>query len=136
MILRSRAVAYGGTPRRSRRAPGRPRRVAVADTVEFRDRHRSVLLDKLRGGPNTAEVRRSFADTAARLHGRQFEPYPPCAAVCSQDPPLCLYRSAVSGLVSNGRYRESWLEADAADARFEDNRRRQTWEVRQDAATS
>jgi hypothetical protein len=72
--------------------------------------------------------------TAYRLHAREFEPYMACAHVCTQDPPLCLYRSAVADLVVSGRYQQSWREADAADARTDDNSRHQTWEVCQDAA--
>jgi hypothetical protein len=108
---------------------------SYADTAEFRDHLRAALLAKLQGA---AEVREqtlgAFRATAQRLHLRQAEPYPACHLVCAQDPPLCLYRSAVADLVISGRYRASWREADDLDAKSEDNRRRQTWEVCQDAA--
>ncbi|WP_061290253.1 ATP-binding protein [Herbidospora cretacea] len=106
-----------------------------ADTAEFRDRLRALLLDRLdAAGRNTAALIDVFRQTVHRLSARRFEPYPACHLVCAQDPPLCLYRSAVADLVAGRRYRTGWLEADHADASSEDKRRRQTWEVCQDAA--
>jgi hypothetical protein len=36
--------------------------------------------------------------------------------------------------VTSGRYDRAWFESDAADGASEDQRRRETWEVCQDAA--
>jgi hypothetical protein len=107
---------------------------SYADTAEFRDRLREVLLAKARGGEVQIALLASLQQVAHRLHARRFEPYPACQVVCTQDPPLCLYRSAVADLVTSGRYRPAWRDADEVDAGSEDNRRRQTWEVCQDAA--
>jgi hypothetical protein len=108
---------------------------SFADTAEFRHRLRALLLHKLTGGgANRGSLVARLQETVNRLHARRFEPYTACHVVCTQDPPVCLYRSAVADLVTGGRYRHSWREADAADARAEDKRRKQTWEVCQDAA--
>jgi hypothetical protein len=105
------------------------------DTSEFRDRLRATLLAKLDGTSAVpATLVAALQDTAHRLHAREFEPYPACHLVCTQDPPVCLYRSAVADLVTSGRYHRSWNDADDRDANSEDNRRRETWEVCQDAA--
>ena len=105
-----------------------------AETAEFRDRLRGVLLDKLAGAPNGPAWRAAFVETARRLHARQFEPYPACHVVCAQVPPLCLYRAPLADLIATRRYRDAWLDADATDIADETNRRRATWEVCQDAA--
>ena len=112
---------------------GAQRAWTYADTEELGDLLRGVLLDKLSGagGP---EGRKAFQEVARRLHRRAFDPYPVCGHVCGQDPPLCLYRSAVADVVASGRYQPSWRAADSADAGSEDGRRRQTWEVCLDAA--
>jgi hypothetical protein len=107
---------------------------SYADTAEFRDRLQRVLLDRLAGPAAATSSLAWLRETAHRLHARRIEPYPACHAVCTQDPPLCLYRSPVADLVASGRYRDGWREADAEDAQSEDSRRRQTWQVCQDAA--
>jgi hypothetical protein len=108
---------------------------SYAHTAEFRDRLRAALLDKLdSGGQNSIRLLTALTATAYRLHARQFEPYTACHLVCTQDPPLCLYRSAVADLVISRRYHAAWRDADDLDAKSEDNRRRETWEVCQDAA--
>lgn len=74
-----------------------------ADTTEFRDRIRVALDARLAGdrGALTAALA-ALRQTTHRLHARAFEPYPACGAVCEQDPPVCLYRSAVADLVAGG----------------------------------
>ncbi|HKG23962.1 MAG TPA: ATP-binding protein, partial [Blastocatellia bacterium] len=108
---------------------------SYADTAEFRDRLRPVVLDKVDSRANAStQLLSVLQQTAFRLHARQFEPYPACHQVCSQDPPLCLYRSAVADVVMGGRYQAAWRDADDLDAKSEDNRRQKTWQVCQDAA--
>jgi hypothetical protein len=102
------------------------------DTREYRDNLRAVLLAKLVNG-DAAEQIEAFRVTVRRLHVRRFEPYAACAVVCMQDPPLCLYRSAVAGLVVSERYQRAWLDADDDDMESKDNRRQRTWDVAQDA---
>jgi hypothetical protein len=106
------------------------------DTAELQRRVLAVLLDKVepRSDDVSAQLRADLQVTARRFHLRTFTPYHACEFTCRQDPPLCLYRSTVADLVASGRYQPSWREADAADAESADNRRRQTWEVCQDAA--
>ncbi|MGW1710954.1 ATP-binding protein [Streptomyces sp. NPDC002206] len=114
---------------------GAQRSWTYTDTAEFRDRMRALLLDKLdTGGQNAATLAADLQQTVHRLHARQFEPYPACHLVCTQEPPLCLYRSAVADLVAGRRYHPAWRDADQKDAASEDKRRRLTWEVCQDAA--
>ena len=109
---------------------------SYADTAELGDRLREVLLDKLSGhdAARTRQLRAALRTVAHGLYRRVFEPYPACGQICDQDPPLCLYRSAVADLVATRRHHDPWLTADAADATSEANRRQQTWEVCQDAA--
>ncbi|WP_220378162.1 ATP-binding protein [Streptomyces sp. 3212.3] len=107
-----------------------------AETVELGDRLRTILLDKLNGTDPaaTAESRAAFQDVARRLHTRTFTPYPVCEHVCTQNPPLCLYRSAVADVVASRRYHASWHAADDADAKTAEVRRSETWQVCQDVA--
>jgi hypothetical protein len=105
-----------------------------ADTAEYRDRLRALFLGRLAGPTAPADRIAAFRQSARRLDIREFEPYVACHLVCTEDPPVCLYRSAVADLVTAGRYRASWREADANDARTEGNTRAETWEVCQDAA--
>jgi hypothetical protein len=109
---------------------------AYADADHLGDLLRAVLLDKLDPGDPAGSARRreAFQRAARLLHARTFAPYAVCDHVCTQDPPVCLYRSAVADVVAGRRYQQSWLSADAADAGSPDSRRQQTWEVCQDAA--
>lgn len=107
------------------------------DTAELADQLRAVLLDKLacrRDPSTTRKLRAELQATAMRLHARTYNPYPVCHHVCTDEPPSCLYRSAVADLVASGRYRQSWWEADTGDGESDDDRRAQTWENCQDAA--
>jgi len=107
---------------------------SYADTAEYRDRLRAVFLGKLAGFAAPQDRIAAFQESARRLDMREFEPYVACHLVCTEDPPVCLYRSAVADLVAAGRYKASWREADANDAKSEGNTRVETWEVCQDAA--
>ncbi|MEX5709084.1 FtsK/SpoIIIE domain-containing protein [Parafrankia sp. FMc6] len=107
---------------------------SYADTAEFRDRLRELLLARLAGNPHASELAAAFRGTVHRLDAREFSPYPVCELVCAQEPPLCLYRSAVADLVASGRYQAPWRTADENDTASGDSRAEQTWEVCQDAA--
>lgn len=106
------------------------------DTHAVSDRLRAVLLDQLDAGdPEVrAWVRATFQTAMREVNAREFVPYAACERVCDQDPPLCLYRSAVADLVSGGRYQASWERADAADARSDGPDQKQSWQVCEDAA--
>ena len=106
------------------------------DTQAVSDRLRAVLLDRLEGDDpdRTAWLRDSFQTAMREVNAREFVPYAACERVCDQDPPLCLYRSAVADLVTGGRYQSSWERADATDARSERPDQKQSWQVCQDAA--
>lgn len=107
---------------------------SFAQTAEFRDRLRAALVAKIDGTPDAADLLEVLRVAAARLHTREFEPYPVCHLVCTQAPPQCLYRSAVADLVATGRYDESWRDADEHDSKSEGGRRQETWQVCQDVA--
>jgi Helicase HerA, central domain len=108
---------------------------SYADTATFRDDLRRALLAQLGGDrADAAQWLEVFRATAMRMHARDAEPYSACALVCTQEPPLCLYRAAVADLVTSGRYRPAWEQADLEDARSDEGRRQETWDVCQDAA--
>ncbi|WP_214104025.1 ATP-binding protein, partial [Acrocarpospora catenulata] len=107
-----------------------------ADTSELGDRLRAVLLDKLDGHDptTTTRLRAALRDTTHRLHARIFAPYSGCERICTQDPPVCLYRYAVADVVAGHREHQAWREADDIDGEDPDRRRIKTWRVCQDAA--
>jgi hypothetical protein len=72
---------------------------SYADTSELRNRLRDVLLTRLEEG-DMARPLTSFRATVHRLHARAFEPFPGCARICDQAPPLCLYRHAVADFIA------------------------------------
>ncbi len=102
------------------------------DTDAYTAAVRDVLLGKLHGSDATDPSRVVFTALAARLHRRDFDPYPVCSTVCGSEGE-CRYRSAVADLVTSGRYRRTWRDADATDAKAGAGQKA-TWEVCQDAA--
>ena len=107
---------------------------SYGDTATFRDRLQAVILEQAEQGRTSPELVGALQETAHSLHARRYDPYPACQYVCTQDPPVCLYRSAVADIVLSRRYHAAWYEADDIDSKSEENRRQQTWEVCQDAA--
>jgi hypothetical protein len=67
---------------------------SYADTAELDDNLRGLLLAKLDGG-DTRRLLKSFREVMYRLHARRFEPFGGCAKICTQNPPVCVYRRAV-----------------------------------------
>jgi hypothetical protein len=106
--------------------------------AEFSDALRTALLEKIDSPEGSyggqTRHRSEFVTLARRLHVRAFSPYWACDSICHQDPPLCVYRSAVADLVASGRYRESWIDADLEDASSPEQKRPRTWNLCQDAA--
>jgi hypothetical protein len=103
-------------------------------TASFEQAARGILLAAARQGGPTAETVGALRDVALSLHRRDFEPYPICSAVCTQQPvPLCLYRQAAADLLQDREVVETFLEADAEDTERQDNRRSETWKRSQDA---
>jgi hypothetical protein len=101
------------------------------DTARFAWLFRRALLEKAAAedGGRSNGSRREFQELARRLHRRAIEPFPACHAVCSQDPPICLYRHPVADLVASRRYVRFWRDAVAADARRTDGRQVATWRL-------
>jgi hypothetical protein len=95
---------------------------------------REALVSKATGTTKRdGEARRLFQEHALRLHARAFAPYPACERVCDQQPPVCLYRSAVSDVISSGRYGVAWTDAELRDTTSEQPTRRAIWELSMDA---
>jgi Helicase HerA, central domain len=107
---------------------------SYAATAGLRDTLRAALLEQVEQGEAGQEALWALRQQAMQLHERRYEPYPACDVVCAQDPPLCLYRSAVADLVASRRYDDGWHETDDADAEDEERRRRATWDLCLDAA--
>jgi hypothetical protein len=72
-----------------------------ADTADVKDKLHGVLLAILKREGWTQALH-DFRNCMSRLHARPFEPFPRCAEICDQAQ-VCLYRLAVSDLVSKGR---------------------------------
>jgi hypothetical protein len=79
---------------------------SYADTADLEDKLRNVLLAKLEE-KDALPALKSFRDLMHRLHARPFEPFPGCAKICTQNPPVCLYRRAVEDFMA-------WAKDDLA----------------------
>lgn len=96
---------------------------SFADTNELEDKLRQVLLAK-RDGRDATRALDSFRDLMYRLHSRRFEPFPGCAAICTQSYPigqqryqaLCLYRRAVADHIAPAREKAVGAFKDAMKA--------------------
>jgi hypothetical protein len=75
---------------------------SYADTGELEEKLGSVLLAKLEG-KDALQWLESFREVMHRLHARRFEPFVGCAKVCTQSPPVCLYRRAVSDYIAQSK---------------------------------
>jgi hypothetical protein len=75
---------------------------SYADTGELEGRLREVLLAKLEG-KDTLQPLKSFRDVTYRLHPRRFEPFVGCSRICTQTPPVCLYRLAVADYIAQSK---------------------------------
>ena len=98
----------------------------------FAGRLCEVLVAKLEGRSAT-EARQEFRDCTWQLHARTYDPYPGCSSVCTQQPPVCLYRHAAADLVAAGRFADAWNSADSSDIERGDGRRSTTYDVCLDA---
>lgn len=73
-----------------------------AETAELEKSLREVLLINL--GIKGRQLKlKSFQDLMMRLHKRTFEPFAGCDTICTQSPPVCLYRRAVADLITNSK---------------------------------
>ena len=89
---------------------------------------RNALLARLRQPVAAADGEIIlFCDAIRAAYQRDVAPFPFCAQVCKQEPPVCLYRHAVADLVESGTFDTAWRTADETDAESDDNRRRATW---------
>jgi DNA helicase HerA-like ATPase len=110
---------------------------SYAATESFEQATGGALLAAAQQGGPAAEAIGALRDVALSLHRRDYEPYPICSAVCTQQPaPLCLYRQAAADLLQDREVVEAFLEKDVEDTERipKDDRRNRTWEASQDAA--
>ncbi len=105
---------------------------SYADTAELEEKLREMLLAKL-AGRDALQALHSFRAVMHRLHARPFEPFPGCAKICTQNPPMCLYRRAVTDYIAQSKVdmNETWDRASIAGATPED-RLQSTWAVSDD----
>jgi len=75
---------------------------SYADTDELEKQLRDVLLAKLTS-KSASRFLKSFRALMYRLHARRFEPFPGCGKICTQDPPVCLYRRAAGDLIAQAK---------------------------------
>lgn len=75
---------------------------SYADTAELEDKLRSVLRAKVEN-KNALQALKLFRTLMYRLHPRPFEPFIGCAKICTQDPPVCLYRRAVADFIAQSK---------------------------------
>ena len=75
---------------------------SYADTADLDDKLRSLLLAKLDGG-DTLQPLKSFREVMYRLHARRFEPFMGCAKICTQNPPVCLYRRSIEDFMASSK---------------------------------
>jgi hypothetical protein len=108
-----------------------------SDTAKLQDllaRAVEALADGDGGGAAAGELR-TFA---RQLLARPYPPFPLCERICTQQPPVCIYRRAAQGLVPGPRLRELWFEAeqdDFAAAQTDGaHTREETWSAAMDAA--
>lgn len=91
-----------------------------------------VLDDLVRDRPGRS-ARARFQALALELHSRRLPPFPACERICTQDPPVCLYRHPVAEAISMSSVAERWREAEAADANGA-NAPKETFDASMDAA--
>jgi hypothetical protein len=101
-------------------------------TREYANRLRELLRTVAAGDQAVSALESQFRESAQRLHARTFPPYPGCAEICRQSPPVCLYRQAAGEIITLGRYTAPWRAANAKDAPSAG--RKESWAVCQDVA--
>jgi hypothetical protein len=89
---------------------------SYADTEELSNRLRTVLLAKLEGR-NALQAVQAFRALMHRLHARLVDPFPGCSAICTQSPPVCLYRRMVADFIGGSKERlvGEWKNAYVSD---------------------
>jgi hypothetical protein len=105
---------------------------SYTDTAELSDRIRQLFVAKAMGH-NITPAYSEFHTLVLALHARSHGPFPACDTICQQKPKVCLYRYAAADLIASGRLTSLWKQADANDANTRGARRRETWELCQDA---
>lgn len=104
------------------------------ETAQFAVALKDALLSRLNANGQEKAVAH-FREAALQQHRRTFDPFPACGRICGQNPPLCLYRSAVVDLIGRGKFTALWTEgkpaylANAPTQEVKDK----LWELCQDA---
>jgi hypothetical protein len=102
-------------------------------TAEFANKLTDALFSQTKS-ENDLTLKNDFRQFGLEQHQRSFNPFPGCAFICQQNPPLCLYRSAVQDLIKANTKAEVWAKAEASDFNNGAADKLETWEVCQDAA--
>lgn len=92
-----------------------------------------VLLLALSDGADPKPALGAFRSSFLSLHARPFPPFSFCERVCTNAPPVCLYRYPVEDLVATGVLVDIWQGALTRD-RSEGRSSSRTWEACLDAA--
>jgi Helicase HerA, central domain len=105
---------------------------SYADTAELEEKLRNVLLAKFES-TDTLQPLKLFREVMYRLHARRFEPFVGCAKICTQTPPVCLYRRAVADYIARSKVdlADSWDRASQNGATPAE-RLQSTWAVSDD----
>src|SRR5262249_49807249 len=62
--------------------------------------------------PTNEAARNKFREFARELHRRTYAPFTACDKICTQVPPMCLYRYAAADLALGGSQDAYWREND------------------------
>jgi hypothetical protein len=71
---------------------------SYGETDEFQKHLATLLLLKL-ADEQTDPAAAAFEEIVRHLFAREFPPYPACDEICTQSPPLCLYRFPVRNIM-------------------------------------
>jgi hypothetical protein len=105
------------------------------DTTRLAKAMQRVMLAQL-DGKDQVTTRQQYSRLITQLSKRTISPYQACELICTQQPPVCLYRRDVAELLEHGEQAAAWRQADIYDALSGKGRRQQSWEVALDAAYS
>jgi hypothetical protein len=109
---------------------------SYAETHKFMEQLHAVLVTKKAGQADQSE-QLQFQEYARTLYAKDFQPCSACHRIYhsgeAKKQPVCIYRMAVDDLVAQGTFNALFSAAEQTDVTSEDKRRRQTWEVCQDA---
>jgi hypothetical protein len=87
-----------------------------------------VMREDKENGPKAIKA---LQDSLRALHERRVPPYAHCERICTQRPPVCLYRQAVEDMIGTGDFTSAWNDSDPLGA---SSTKAASWAVCQRAA--